>query len=69
MGNWILLQSEIVTEKRVKGFFMFKKNKNFIEAIKYLAERARIPLEIGKGESSQITKKRELLYKTKYKRH
>lgn len=44
-------------------FVMKQKNKNFIEAIKYLAERARIPLEIGKGESSQITKKRELLYK------
>ena len=44
-------------------FVMKQKNKNFIEAIKNLAERARIPLEIGKGESSQITKKRELLYK------
>ncbi len=39
MGNWILLQSEIVTEKRVKGFFMFKKNKNFIDFIKSLKFR------------------------------
>lgn len=44
-------------------FVMKQKNMNFVEALKYLADRVNIPLEIGRGESSQIVKKKELLYK------
>ncbi len=44
-------------------FVMKQKNMNFVEALKYLADRVNIPLEIGRGESSQVVKKKELLYK------
>lgn len=44
-------------------FVMKQKNMNFVEALKYLADRVNIPLDIGRGESSQIVKKKELLYK------
>lgn len=44
-------------------FIMKQKNLNFVEALKLLAERANIPLDLGNGESSKITKKKEILYK------
>ena len=44
-------------------FVMKQKNMNFIESLKYLAEKANIPLELGEGESSELTQKKELLYK------
>lgn len=44
-------------------FIMKQKNMNFVEAVKHLAEKANIPLELGDGEPSQVTKKKELLYK------
>lgn len=44
-------------------FVMKQKNMDFIETLKYLAEKANIPLELGDGESSELTKKKELLYK------
>ena len=44
-------------------FVMKQKNMNFVEALKYLAEKANIPLELGEGESSELTKTKELLYK------
>lgn len=47
----------------VVTFIMKSKNMNFIEALKYLAERASIPLNLGEGESSGVTKRKELLYK------
>ena len=40
-----------------------EKNLPFIEAVKYLANRANIPLEIGNGEKSKVTKRKELLYR------
>lgn len=47
----------------VISFVMKEKNLPFIEAVKYLANRANIPLEIGNGEKSKTTKKKELLYR------
>ncbi|MDQ0150108.1 DNA primase [Eubacterium multiforme] len=47
----------------VLTFVMKQKNLNFIEACKLLAERANIPLDFGKGEESEVVKKKELLYK------
>ena len=44
-------------------FVMKQKNLNFLEAAKYLAEKANIPLDLGDGEPSKITKKKEVLYK------
>ena len=44
-------------------FVMKQKNMNFVEALKYLAEKANIPLELGDGESTEINKKKALLYK------
>ncbi|MGL4108551.1 DNA primase [Clostridium sp. LP20] len=44
-------------------FVMKQKNMNFIEAVKTLAEKANIPLNLGYEEPSQTTKKKELLYK------
>jgi DNA primase len=44
-------------------FVMKQKNMDFVEALKYLAERANIPLEIGDQESTELSKKKELLYK------
>ena len=42
---------------------MKDKNLPFIEAVKYLANRANIPLKLGNGEQSQSNRKKELLYK------
>ena len=44
-------------------FVMKQKKMDFVEALKYLAERANIPLEIGDQESTELSKKKELLYK------
>ena len=44
-------------------FVMKQKNMEFIDALKYLAEKANILLEVWDGESSELTKKKELLYK------
>lgn len=44
-------------------FVMKYKKLTFYEASKYLADKAGIPLELGNSEESQITKKRNLLYK------
>lgn len=47
----------------VISFVMKEKNLPFIEAVKYLANRANIPLEIGNGEKSKTVKKKDLLYR------
>lgn len=47
----------------VLTFVMKQKNLNFIDACKYLAERANIPLDFGNGEESKLVKKKDLLYK------
>lgn len=47
----------------VLTFVMKQKNLNFIEAIKVLAEKVNIPLNLGDGEPSEITKRKDLLYK------
>ena len=47
----------------VISFVMKDKNLPFIEAVKYLANRANIPLKLGNGEQSQSDRKKELLYK------
>ena len=47
----------------VISFVMKEKNLPFIEAVKYLANRANIPLEMNNGEKSKSAKKKELLYR------
>lgn len=47
----------------VISFVMKEKNLPFIEAVKYLANRANIPLESGNGERSKSAKKKDLLYR------
>ena len=47
----------------VISFVMKDKNLPFIEDVKYLANRANIPLKLGNGEQSQSNRKKELLYK------
>ncbi len=44
-------------------FVMKQKNLTFIEAVKVLAEKANIPLDLGNGEPSRLTKKKDLIYK------
>lgn len=44
-------------------FVMKYKKLTFQEAAKYLADKAGIPLEVGNSKESQITKKKDLLYK------
>ncbi|GAB6169656.1 DNA primase [Clostridium carnis] len=44
-------------------FVMKNKNLPFVDAVKYLAERANIPLDNGTKNQSPISKKKELLYK------
>ena len=44
-------------------FVMKQKNLTFIEAVKVLAEKANIPLELGNGEPSRLAKKKDLIYK------
>lgn len=45
-------------------FVMKQRNLNFIEAIKLLAEKVNIPLDLGNGEPSKISKKKDILFKT-----
>ena len=47
----------------VISFVMKEKNLPFIEAVKYLANRANIPLEMHNGEKSKSAKKKDLLYR------
>lgn len=47
----------------VISFVMKEKNLPFIEAVKYLANRANISLEVGSGEKSKSAKKKDLLYR------
>lgn len=47
----------------VVTFLMKQKNLNFVEAIKFLADKANIPLDLGNGESSKITRKKDMLFK------
>lgn len=47
----------------VISFVMKEKNLPFIEAVKYLANRANIPLESNSGEKSKTAKKKDLLYR------
>lgn len=47
----------------VISFVMKDKNLPFIEAVKYLANRANIPLRLGNGEQSQSNRKKDLLYR------
>jgi len=47
----------------VISFVMKEKNLPFIEAVKYLASRANIPLEMNNGEKSKAAKKKDLLYR------
>ena len=44
-------------------FVMKSKNMNFIEALKYLADKVNIPLDLANGESKEVTRRKELLYK------
>jgi len=48
----------------VVTFLMKQKNLNFVEAVKVLADRANIPLDLGNGKSSKITRKKDILFKT-----
>lgn len=47
----------------VLTFIMKYKKLTFLEAAKYLADKANIPLQIEGQENSRVTKKKELLYK------
>lgn len=47
----------------VISFVMKEKDLPFIEAVKYLANRANIPLEMNNGEKSKSAKKKDLLYR------
>ncbi|WP_297714224.1 DNA primase [Clostridium sp.] len=47
----------------VISFVMKEKNLPFIEAVKYLANRANIPLEMNNGEKNQSVKKKDLFYR------
>ena len=47
----------------VISFVMKDKNLPFVEAVKYLANRANIPLEMHNGEKSKSAKKKDLLYR------
>jgi len=44
-------------------YVMKKKNLDFMEALKVLAEKVNIPLDLGNGEPSEVTKKREILFR------
>lgn len=44
-------------------FVMKSKNMNFVEALKYLADKVNIPLVLGNDESTEVTRRKELLYK------
>lgn len=47
----------------VLTFVMKQKNLTFVEAVKYLADKANIPINLQSNKTSQYMKKRELLYK------
>lgn len=47
----------------VLTFVMKQKNMNFIEAVKHLAEKANIPLNLENDEPNQVTRKKEIIYK------
>lgn len=47
----------------VISFVMKDRNMNFVEAVKYLAERANIPIEDGRRGPSKTEQKKEMLYK------
>ena len=47
----------------VISFVMKDNNLPFVEAVKYLANRANIPLEMHNGEKSKSAKKKDLLYR------
>lgn len=47
----------------VISFVMKEKNLPFVEAVKYLANRANIPLESNNGEKSKTAKKKDLLHR------
>ncbi|SJU25573.1 DNA primase [Clostridioides difficile] len=42
---------------------MKQKNLTFVEAVKYLADKANIPINLHSNETPQFIKKREILYK------
>ncbi|MDZ5000487.1 DNA primase, partial [Clostridium perfringens] len=44
-------------------FIMKNRNMPFVDAVKYLADRANIPIENDRGRISPTAKKREILYK------
>lgn len=44
-------------------YVMKQRNLEFMEALKVLAEKVNITLDLGSGESSEITKKREILFR------
>lgn len=44
-------------------FIMKQKNFNFVEALKYLADKVNIPLKLENQEESGLTKKKDILYK------
>ena len=48
----------------VVTFVMKQMNMNYVEALKYLAEKANIPLDLNEGKvNSSINRKKEILYK------
>ncbi|MDR5586632.1 MULTISPECIES: DNA primase [Clostridium] len=47
----------------VLTFIMKQKNLTFVEAVKYLANKANIPINLHSNETPQFIKKREILYK------
>ena len=47
----------------VVSFIMKKRNMNFLDALKYLADRASIPFELNAGRKSSLSNKKEQLYK------
>eukprot|EP00831_Metopus_contortus_P025097 TRINITY_DN21722_c0_g1_i4.p1 TRINITY_DN21722_c0_g1~~TRINITY_DN21722_c0_g1_i4.p1 ORF type:complete len:470 (-),score=70.89 TRINITY_DN21722_c0_g1_i4:51-1460(-) len=47
----------------VLTFVMKYKKLNFLEAIKYLADKANIPLDVGSKENSIVSVKKQLIYK------
>ncbi|AOR22999.1 DNA primase [Clostridium taeniosporum] len=47
----------------VLTFIMKQKNLTFVEAVKYLANKANIPINLQSSETPQFIKKREILYK------
>jgi DNA primase len=44
-------------------YVMKQRNLDFMEALKVLAEKVNIPLDLGSGEPSEVTQKREIIFK------